>query len=143
MAASDLKALTHINIPFVDERYAPGDTIPRSVFEAAYEDHAPNLLMPNPNDENATPVPTVDDVIAELIEGGSLSEDMDAPIHPDNLIPDPNRLSLTSLQAQAEVMIAELQDIGHPVPKELRDLVNMQDRKLSSAEEALSDERIS
>ena len=141
--ADEYKALTHINIPFMEERYAPGDVIPHSVFEEAYGDggHANRLLRPDPNDKNASPVPTADEVIAELIEWGSLSDDLDAPLHPSAIIPDPNRLSLTSLQAQAEALVAELREAGAPVPKELSELVGMADKKVAAAEEALSDDR--
>jgi hypothetical protein len=140
----EYKALTQVNIPFIEERFKPGQMIPRSAFEEAYGDngHAVRLLRPDPTDKHASPIPTADEVIAELIKWGSLSEDPDAPLHPDSVIPDPNALSLTGVMAQAEALIAQLREAGHPVPKELSALVEMPDKKVSSAEEALSHEQI-
>lgn len=128
MAVEEYKALTHINLPFIEERYAPGDVIPRSAFDA-YEEQGNAVLG-----EGAV---SADDCIAEFTEWGSISEDPDAEIHPQNTIPDPNRPSLSAMEAQAEALIQELEDRGETVPAKLRAFAEILDKQITAAEQGL------
>lgn len=60
------KALTFINLPLLDIKKAPGDTITNEEFQAGGQ--------------------TNDDIQA-LIDSGALSTDMNAELHPDNRPP--------------------------------------------------------
>ena len=131
--AEEYKALTVVNLPFIEERYMPGDVIPRERFEAMAE-QAAAMVVPGPNDENATPVWSADEQIKELMEWGSISDDLDAEIHPQNTIPDPNKPSLASMVAQAQALIAELEDRGEDVPAKLRAFSEISDRQVGSVD---------
>jgi len=60
---AEYKALTFINLPLLDIKKAPGDTVTDEEFAAGGQ--------------------TEEDINA-LVAGGSLSLDMDAELHPDN-----------------------------------------------------------
>jgi hypothetical protein len=60
---ADYKALTFINLPLLDIKKAPGDMI---------------------SDEEFTAGGQTEDDITALIDGGALSTDPNAPLHPDN-----------------------------------------------------------
>jgi hypothetical protein len=64
---TEYKALTFINLPLLDIKKAPGDTI---------------------SDEEFTAGGQTETDIEALIAGGSLSTDLDAPLHPDNMPPE-------------------------------------------------------
>lgn len=61
--ANQYKALTFVNLPGTDKRVAPGGTITAADFEAAKQ---------------------TEEDIQSLIDGGAISEDMDAELHPDH-----------------------------------------------------------
>jgi hypothetical protein len=71
---TDYKALTFINLPLLDIKKAPGDTI---------------------STEELTNGGQTPDDIASLVSAGALSEDPDAPVHPDH-VPVPVPTSATA-----------------------------------------------
>jgi hypothetical protein len=85
-------------------------------------------------DPNATPPPNADDVIRELIEWGSLSEDPDAPLHPDHLPVDPAKPTLARLIEQARSLIDEHNARGLEVPSELQALAATDYQHVTSAD---------
>jgi hypothetical protein len=71
---TEYKALTFINLPLLDIKKAPGDMI---------------------TEEELSQGGQTPDDIASLVAGGSLSEDPDAPVHPDH-VPVPVPTSATA-----------------------------------------------
>lgn len=130
--ADEYKALTVVNLPFIEERYMPGDVIPHERFEAMAEAAAGSILATQ--DENATPVWTADEQVEELMKWGSISDDLDAEIHPQNTIPDPNKPTLAAMVAQAQAMVDELESRGEEVPARLRAFSEISDRQVSSVD---------
>jgi hypothetical protein len=61
---AEYKALTYINLPLLDIKKAPGDTITTEEFTTGGQ--------------------TEEDISA-LLEGGSISEDSSTPLHPDHV----------------------------------------------------------
>lgn len=133
MAASELKALTFIHLPFVDESYAPGNMIPRSSFDE-YVSLANASVTHNPEDEGATPLLDADEVIAEMIKYGSLSDDPSAPVHPDHIPVDPNRPTIALLIEQAKQTMADLTEKGQEVPAELQKLAELDHQHVTSGD---------
>lgn len=110
----------------------PGAMIPRERFEAMAE-RAAALITPGP-DEDSTPVWSADEQIAELMEWGSISDDPDAEIHPQNVVPDPNKPSLGAMVAQAQALVEELESRGEEVPAKLRAFSEISDRQVTSVD---------
>lgn len=117
MAASELKALTVINLPYIEKRYNPGDTVEFSDIE----EYCSQALAANPDADT----PSAEDVVAEMIEHGSLSEDMDAELHPDHRPVDPNAPNMGSVISQAQFLVEQLESRGEYVPDSLREVANM------------------
>lgn len=115
---AEYKALTFINLPFTDWSFSPGDIIDHS----AIEEYATNAAaaMPTPSEEFGGHVPTADEMIDHFIEYGSISEDLDAPLHPDHIPPDPSIPTLALLIEQAKASVAFMEENGQEVPEELR-----------------------
>lgn len=114
------KALTYIHFPFTDRSFSPGDTIDRSEFEE-YEEAA-SAAVPVHDDDRGGHVPTADEMIEHFIEFGSLSDDMDAPLHPDHIPADPTKPTIATLIEQAKAMLEQLEETGQEVPDGLRAL---------------------
>lgn len=120
--AGEYKALTYIELPFIGPggeglRFSPGDTISMSEFEKAAkaaEKNFPDLKTH-----------TAEQQIKELTKWGSLSDDLDAPLHPDHIPVDPNVPTVNSLVAQAQFLINDLEEKGQDVPAKLRALAEM------------------
>lgn len=129
MAASEYKALTHVNLPFIEERYAPGQMIPRESFERMAEEAAKVVDDRTGKDENATPVWTADDHIEELMKFGSLSDDPDAELHPSAIIPDPNKPNVAQMVAQAQALVEEMESRGETVPARLREFAKLSEEQ--------------
>jgi hypothetical protein len=132
----DYKALTHINLPFLegDEgRFAPGDMIPLSTFEESAANLAAVVDDRTDRDPNATGHLSAQEVIDDLIKYGSLSDDPDAPLHPDSIIPEPGALSLNSLVAQAQILVEQLTESGQEVPDQLKALAESNNVSISEA----------
>lgn len=91
-----LKALTYVNLPGIDVRKAPGDTITEQEWKDAGQ---------------------TDEDRAAMIEAGSISEDMDAEIHPAHKPVPPGAPSLASMVENARELV---QTLGDDAPKELR-----------------------
>lgn len=124
--ADEYKALTHINLPFTEKRFAPGEVIPRADFDESAE-QGQSLLG-----DEAT---TADETIEHFLEFGSISEDLDAPIHPDNVIPEPGKMTVAQMVANAKALVEELENAGADVPAKLRDFAAMSDKQVESADE--------
>lgn len=135
MTVSDYKALTVINLPFIEERYAPGDMIPYSRFEECAAQGARLITL-----TEGEP-PTADEMIQDLIKYGSLSEDAGAPLHPDSVIRAPGAVTLESLVASADELIAELEERGADVPAKLRQLASISERQIQAADTAFGGEQ--
>jgi len=133
LAADELKALTVINLPFIEERYQPGMMIPRSAFDR-YIEAAETALGPEAD------VPSADDVIAEMIEWGSLSEDADAELHPNHRPVAVGQPTVANLVEQAKLLVSQLEESGESVPAKLRELSEMSHRQISTADEGLAGE---
>lgn len=127
-APQEYKALTHINLPFIEEFYRAGSMIPRERFEACAEAAA----QADPNLETSD----VDDVIQEFIEYGSLSEDPDAPLHPSHIAPDPAMPTIQSVVENAKTLVAELEEKGEEVPDELRTMAELDYKAVGSSDDA-------
>lgn len=125
MAVDEYKALTHVNLPFIEERYAPGQMIPREKFEEMAEQAAKVVDDRTAKDENATPVWTADDHIEELMKWGSISDDSDAALHPSAVIPDPNKPNIAVMVANAKALVEEMEGRGEKVPVKLREFAEL------------------
>lgn len=92
------KALTYINLPFIEERFAPGDEVP-----------VDRLVEAQQSDDN----------IQALVDAGALGE-LDQDIDPSHIIPDPTIPNIHLVVAQAKALVAELEEAGEEVPGEVR-----------------------
>jgi hypothetical protein len=125
MAKTELKALTFIHLPFIEEDYEPGKMIPRDRFDAYAEQAAAAI------DSRKTEVPTADEVIAEFIEYGSLSEDPDAEVHPDHRPVDPGAPSVAAMIESARAIVELL---GDDTPEEVRALAKLDYEHVATGE---------
>jgi hypothetical protein len=128
----EYKALTVINLPFIEERYEPGSMIPLSAFERSAE----AAEEANPDAHN----PTAEENIEHLTEWGSLSDDPEAELHPAHRPVNPNQVTLAQMADQAQSLIAELEGRGEEVPAKLRALAEISDRQISTVDSALGGE---
>jgi hypothetical protein len=138
--SDEYKALTNVNLPFLEERYEAGKMIPRSRIEKYVEVATATLDDRTAKDPHASPLPTADSVIEELMSNGSISDDPDAQLHPDHLPVDPNKPSVQRLVAQANALIEHLEEQGVDVPAKLRSFADMSDRQIDAADTAQSRE---
>lgn len=134
--ADEYKALTVVNLPFIEERYAPGEMIPRESFEAMAEQAAAVLDDRTATDENASPIWTADDHIEELTAWGSISDDPNAPLHPESIIPDPNEMTIGMIVARAQEAVEKLSAAGVEIPAKLRDFAEMSESQIAEADKA-------
>jgi len=113
--ADEYKALTYINLPFLDgdgRLYRPGQTISLADIEESVEAASAAL---GPDHETISAA----DQIAEMIQYGTLSEDMDAPLNAAHLPPQPGSQSIETLIAEAKALAADYESRGEPVPPEV------------------------
>lgn len=113
------KALTHINLPFIEKRYAPGDEIKTSDLQKAQQ---------------------TDDDVKRLVDDGALGEENDE-IHPQNIIPDPGVPTIQLVVANAQRVAEELEARGEKVPNEVRALAKLDIRAVTSGDQGASDDR--
>lgn len=113
------KALTHVNLPFIEKRYAPGDMIEIDDLKAAQQS---------------------DEDVQALIDSGALGEEGD-DIHPDNIIPDPSMPTIQSVIAQAQAMVEHLKGKGEKVPAELKAVAEMDYSHVTTSDKGVSSER--
>lgn len=132
--ATEFLARTVVNLPFTEKRYEPGTVIPRSAFEAEADAAAKIVDDRTDKDPGATPIPTADETIAYFMEWGTITDDLDAEVHPDHIIPDPNRPSMAALVAQAQALVEIMENEGAEVPAKLRALADISDRQISTVE---------
>ena len=115
--ADEFKALTVIHLPFASKdgkTFQPGSTIKREDFEK----HADGAEEVNPDGENLT----ADEQIKEMIKYGSISDDMDAELHPDHRPVDPNAPSLARMIEEAKIVAEQL---GDDAPADIKRLAKM------------------
>ena len=113
--ADEFKALTYVNLPFLDgngRSYAPGQMIPVD----AFEESADMAVSAMPEHEN--PI-SADDMIDELLKFGSISEDPNAEIHPAHIPIDPSQPTVYGLAQQAKQLVSQMEAEGEEVPQEL------------------------
>ena len=113
--ADEFKALTYVNLPFLDgngRSYAPGQMIPAD----AFEESADQAISAMPEHEN--PI-SADDMIDELLKFGSISEDPNAEIHPAHIPIDPSQPTVYGLAQQAKQLVSQMEAEGEEVPQEL------------------------
>jgi hypothetical protein len=134
MAAVEYKALTVVNLPFTETHWVPGQMIPFSAFEDSAEAAKAAIEDRRAVDENASPIPTAEEMVAALIEGGSLSEDEDAELHPDHIPRAPGELSVASVTESAKTLVAQLEAEGREVPEELRAMSEVDVRTISTSD---------
>jgi hypothetical protein len=120
----EYKALTHINVPFVGDkgegkRYAPGQSVPASIFERSHEE---GLKVIKKQGLDPALVTDAETHIKNLIEGGSLSADKDAELHPDHAPVPAGAPSVESLAVQAQALVESL---GDNAPEEIRALAKL------------------
>ena len=132
--ADNYKALTFVNLPFIEERFAPGDVIPYEKFVASAEQAAAVVDDRTDADENATAPPTADEQIEDLLEWGSISEDLDAPLHPDHLPVDPNELSVAAAVSRMKEIVDQMEAAGVDVPAKMREFAEMSEKQITEAD---------
>jgi hypothetical protein len=122
--AEEYKALTYVNLPFLDgdgRLYTPGSMIPLDAFEESV-----SLAEESISDPNAT-LTTAEEMINDLIQWGSLSGDPEAELHPDHRPVVPGVPTVTGLVSQAQYLVAQLKEEGADVPPELQALAESQE----------------
>lgn len=92
------KALTFIHLPVIEKSYRPGDTIEDDDWDAAGQ---------------------TDEDHDNMVEAGSISLDMDAPLHPSHQPVVLNAPSLASMVENARTLVDEL---GDNAPAEVKAL---------------------
>lgn len=97
------KALTYIHLPFIEKDYKPGDPV-----------EIQDLLDAQQTDED----------IENLTDNGSLGEEGD-DIHPSHIIPDPTMPTIEKVVADAQRLVAQLEEAGEEVPGDLRAVAEM------------------
>lgn len=97
------KALTYIHLPFIEKDYAPGDSV-----------EIGDLIDAKQTDED----------VENLVGNGSLGEEGD-DIHPSHIIPDPSMPTIGSVVANAQKLVAQLEENGEEVPADLRAVAEM------------------
>jgi len=115
MAADEYKALTYVNLPFLDgngRAYAPGQMIPHD----AFEESVALAQEAMPDHDGLT---SAEDMIAEMMEWGSISDDMTAEINEAHLPVVPGQPTVASLAQQARQLVAQYEQEGREVPQEL------------------------
>jgi len=115
--AVEYKALTYVNLPFLDGNgrlYTPGQTIPADAFEESARMAAEAINDPD------TEITSAEDQIAELMQYGSISDDPDAELHPAHVPVDPGQPTVYGLAQQAQQLISQMESEGKEVPQELQ-----------------------
>jgi len=113
----EYKALTYVNLPFLDGNgrlYLPGQSIPEEAFEESAK------LAEEAIDDPNTTIVTAEAMIADLSQWGSISDDPDAPLHPAHVPVDPSHPTVYGLAQQASQLIAQMEAEGQEVPQELQ-----------------------
>jgi hypothetical protein len=113
--AEEYKALTYVNLPFLDGNgrlYQPGQMIPRSDFDESVELASGAM----PEHEGIT---SAEDMISDLMQYGSISDSADAELHPAHIAVDPGQPTVYSLAQQAKQLVAQYESEGKEVPQEL------------------------
>jgi hypothetical protein len=110
------KALTAINLPFIEKSILPGEMIEASDLEEAQQGEAE---------------------IAALIESGAIGGE-DDELDPSTIIPDPSIPTIQSVVAQAQTAVAEMEEAGEEVPAEIQAVANMDFKAVTSGEEGSS-----
>lgn len=131
MAASEHKALTVVNLPFIGEdgkgkRFEPGMMIPFEDFEASVE----AAQSANPDADT----PSAEEQVASLTEWGSISDDPDAELHADHRPVDPNVRTLAQIVSDAQRIVDELEAGGQDVPAKLRELAEISERQINTVD---------
>jgi hypothetical protein len=130
--ADEYKALTVVHLPFIEETFQPGATIPWVKFEEMATLAAAAVDDRTGEDADASPLPTAEGVIEELMKYGSLSDDLDAPLHPDHIPVAPGAVTAESVVANAKFLIERLTEAGKEVPAELQELAEMDMAQISA-----------
>jgi hypothetical protein len=92
------KALTYLHLPFSEVDKRPGDLVdPQELIDAKQ----------------------TDEDVETLVANGSLGEE-DDDLHPSTIIPDPAMPTIASVVADAQRLVAELEEAGEEVPAELK-----------------------
>jgi len=86
--------------------------IPRSDFEESVE--LAEAAMPDHDG-----LTSASDMIDELLNWGSISEDSDAELHPAHRAVDPGQPTVYGLAQQAKQLVNQLESEGKEVPQEL------------------------
>lgn len=130
---TEYKALTYINLPFLDggagRAYSPGDMIPDEDFEESVSLGESAIGESEWDGQVAAP-----QQIEELILAGSLSADPDAELHPAHRPVVPGAPTVAGLVEQAKLLVTQMEEAGDEVPPELRALAESRD--LLSADDA-------
>jgi hypothetical protein len=115
------KALTVIALPVLNDdgfatgetiRKEPGDKITKAEWDAAGQ---------------------TDEDIQNMVNAGSISEDMDAELHPDHR---PVPTGISSLAQMIESAKAMVELMGDKAPKEIQKLAELDHRDVNSSDEA-------
>lgn len=121
---AEYKALTNINLPFLNnglgKMYAAGATIPSEEFEESVE-LATAALGPEAD------ITSADDMIIAMMEAGSLSDDPDAELHPAHRPVAPGGPTVSSVVAESQALVADLESRGEEVPQEIRALAEIRE----------------
>lgn len=110
------KALTTINLPFIEKLILPGEPVEIDDLKSAQQ---------------------TDEDVQALLDSGALGEDSDE-LHPDSITPDPSVPTIQSLVAQAQRTIAELEESGAEIPAELRAVAELNFNAVTGSERGSS-----
>jgi hypothetical protein len=121
--ANELKVLAPFNLPYIERRFNPGDTV--SVSEI--QEYADEAEKQNPDGETMTAEETVEHFIAE----GVLSEDLDAELHPQHRPLNANEQNAVSVIAQSKALVQQMEQQGVEIPEELKAMAEADPEKLS------------
>lgn len=102
-AGTSYKALTYLHLPVIEKPFAPGDTVTAEDLEAAGQ-----------TEEN----------IEALLSSKALGSE-DDPIDASHIIPDASMPTISSVVANAQALVKQLEEAGEEIPDELRAVASL------------------
>lgn len=115
------KALTTLNLPFIEKLVRPGEAVTLDELQAAQQS---------------------EEDIATLVRDGALGGE-DDDLHPSTIIPDPSMPTIQMVVAQAKQAVQEMEEAGDEVPPELQAVAELDYAAVVSGEEGSSSDSTS
>lgn len=113
------KALTTLNLPFIEKLISPGEPVSIDDLQAAQQ---------------------TDEDVQALIEGGSLGE-KDDDLHPSTIVPDPSLPTIQTVVSLAQAAVTQLEEAGEEIPKELAAVAKLDFTAVAGSEKGVSRDR--